>query len=267
MNLNFEVITSPIDIRDYRICAENDLPAEYTCPNLTKIKNQGSKPTCAAHAVASLVEYHHQRQTNDYEAMSTEFIYGYREPTYHQGDGMVIRNALNTIRQLGDPYERDCPGNHDVAEAKKRVQADLDNLKQLAYPHRVSTYYRCYNEKDIKTALMKHGPVITSMNTYDGAKLVNDVYTWDPKANYGRHCVLIVGWDERGWLIQNSWGNSYGGDGRFIIPYNYKLNESWGITDTIVDDTDIKKPNSFIKFIAEIYNKIVNAFMALFGKK
>lgn len=39
MNLNFEVITSPIDIRDYRICAASDLPAEYTCPNLTKIKN------------------------------------------------------------------------------------------------------------------------------------------------------------------------------------------------------------------------------------
>jgi C1A family cysteine protease len=113
---------------------------------------------------------------------------------------------------------------------------------------------------------MKYGPVLTSMNTYKGAKLVDDIYTWDAAADYGRHCVLIVGWDERGWLIQNSWGTSYGGDGRFVIPYNYKLNESWGVTDDIQDDTDIKKPNAFIKFISTIYNKIVNFFWKYFKK-
>ena len=266
MNFNIEVINSPFDVRDYHINAEQNLPASFTCPILTKIKNQGSKPTCVAHAVASLLENHHQRQTGSDEKFSTEFIYGYRGPGYYVGSGMVIRNALSTIKNYGDPYEYECPGNNDLDIAQPKIEASFDSLTDKAYPHRISTYYRCNSDDEIKTALMKHGPVITSMNTYKGAKLVDDVYTWDAAADYGRHCVLIVGWDERGWLIQNSWGTSYGGDGRFIIPYNYKLNESWGITDDIQDDTDVAKPNAFIKFISTIYNKIVNFFWKYFKK-
>lgn len=260
MNFNIEVINSPFDVRDYHINAAQEFPTSFTCPILTKIKNQGSKPTCVAHAVASLLEYHHERQTNSDEKFSTEFIYGLRDVGYYIGDGMVIRNALNTIKTYGDPYEYEFPGNNDLDIARPRVGENFDELTEKAYPHRISTYYRCRNDAEIKTALMQHGPVVTSMNTYKGAKLVDDIYTWDPNADYGRHCILIVGWNEKGWLIQNSWGDSYGGDGRFIMPFNYKLNESWGITDNIQDDKDIKKPNAFIKFISTIYNKIVNFF-------
>ena len=133
--------------------------------------------------------------------------------------------------------------------------------------HRINSYYRCKKDNEIKTALMKHGPVVTSMNTYHGATLVNDVYTWDAAATYGRHCVLIVGWNEQGWLIQNSWGEGYGGDGRFIIPYNFKLNESWGIIDNGQDDSALKKPSKFIISISALYNKIANAIIKLVSKR
>ena len=268
MNLNFEVINSSYDVRDYHINAATEFPKEFQCTTLTAIKNQGSQSTCVAHALASLLEYHYQTQSDNVEIFSTEFIYGLREAGYYTGDGMMIRNGLNTILKYGDPFEKDCPGNNPVDEAIKNVNANLDHYKELAYPHHISSYYRCRNEAEIKTALMQHGPVVISMNTYNNAKLVDDVYTWSSNEKYGRHCVLIVGWNEQGWLIQNSWGTHYGEDGRFILPYSFKINEAWGITDTIQDsELSLKKPSAFIRFISSTYNVIINFFKQLFGKK
>lgn len=259
MNFINEVVRSTFDARDYTINADTNLPTEYSCPVKVPVKNQGTKPTCVAHAAASLVEYHYKRQHDNYRAFSNEFIYGTRDIDYYIGDGMMIRNALNTIRKYGVPFKADCPGNNDVKEAMENINKKVDHYRELAYPHRISTYYRCYTNDDIKTALVKHGPVLVSMNRYKGAKIVNDTYTYDPKAESSRHCVMVYGYDERGWLIQNSWGTFYAGDGRFVIPFDYKFNEAWGITDEIFsDEVNIKKRNKFTNFIYKVYNKIVN---------
>ena len=263
-----EVITSTFDIRDYTINADKNLPEKYSCPESILVKDQGSKPTCVAHAAASVIEYHHQHQhDNNYRKFSTEFIYGFRDTGYYVGDGMMIRNALKTLQNYGTPYETDCPGNHDIKEAMDNVNKNLEKYKELAYPHRISTYYRCNSIDEIKTAVIKHGPVLVSMNTYYGAKIVDDVYTYDTYADYGKHCVIIYGWDKRGWLIQNSWGTGYAGDGRFVIPFDYKFNEAWGITDNIIsDEINVKKENAFMAFLYKIYNAIVNWWLNLTNK-
>lgn len=262
--INFnEVVSSKFDIRDYAIKAASDLPEVYTCPHKVLVKDQGSKPTCVAHAAASLVEYHYKRQhDNKYKAFSTEFIYGTRDIGYYIGDGMMIRDALNTIRKYGVPFKSDCPGNNDVQKAMENVNKNLEHYRELAYPNRVSTYYRCYSTDDIKTALVNHGPVLVSMNTYKGAKIVNDTYTYEADNKSGRHCVMVYGYDERGWLIQNSWGADYAGDGRFVLPYDFKFNEAWGITDDIIEDIIEVKPRSwFLDIIYKIFNTVVNWFL------
>lgn len=263
-----EAIRSKFDARDYSINESSNLPEEYTCPSKVPVKNQGDKPTCVAHAAASLVEYHYKRQhDNAYRAFSTEFIYGTRDIGYYVGDGMSIRDALKTITKYGDPFKNDCPGNNNVQEAINNIYQDEDHYRELAYPNRISTYYRCLSNNAIKTALVNHGPVLVSMNTYEGAKIVDDTYTYDAKASYGRHCVMLYGYDSRGWLIQNSWGTGYAGDGRFVMPYSYKFNEAWGVTDNIVDDTiKVVKTNAFTKFIYKIYNAIVNWWLDLTDK-
>lgn len=268
MTKRIEAVRSKFDSRDYTINESTNLPETYSCPAKVPVKNQGSKPTCVAHATASLVEYHHKRQhDNSYRAFSTEFIYGTRDVGYYVGDGMCIRDALKTITKYGDPFKSDCPGNNDVKEAINNIASDVDKYRQLAYPNRISAYYRCKTNEAIKTALVKHGPVLVSMNTYDGAKIVNDVYTYDGNADYGRHCVMIYGYDDRGWLIQNSWGTAYAGDGRFVMPYSYKFNEAWGVTDEIVeDDLTIKKTNAFTKWFYKLYNKLVNWWLDLTDK-
>lgn len=267
MNFVKEVISSSFDVRDYIIKASQEIPDKYTCPLKVPVKDQGSKPTCVAHAAASMVEYHHKRQHGSYRAFSTEFIYGTRDIGYYVGDGMMIRDALRTTKKYGVPFKTECPGNNDVRDAINNINKNLEKYRELAYPHRVSAYYRCRTMDEIKTALIKHGPVLVSMKTYNGAKIVDDVYTYDTKADYGRHCVMVYGYDERGWLTQNSWGTDYAGDGRFVIPYDYKFTEVWGVTDEIVEsDLCIKKRNKFTNFVYKLYNKIVNWWLSLTDK-
>lgn len=260
MDFQTEAIKSTFDVRDYTINADQNLPTEFSCPVKVLVKNQGFKPTCVAHAAASVVEYHHKRQNNNrYRAFSTEFIYGTREDGYYVGDGMSIRDALKTLHKYGDPYKTDCPGNNDYEKAMNVVRTNWDAYKEFAYPHRISNYYRCYSNDDIKTALVKHGPVLVSMNTYDNAQIVDDMYVYDETAEHGCHCVMIYGYNERGWLVQNSWGQLYAGDGRFMMPFNYRFNEAWGIADELNEgELNIKKQNAFTNAIYCLYNTVVN---------
>ena len=255
------VVKSPYDIRDYTITADSEFPASFALETVP-VKNQGTSPTCTAHALSSVVEYHHRRQHGNSARFSTEFIYGLRELGYYIGRGMRIRDGLNTLLKYGNVFEEECEGNHDYVDAMNHVSKDADRLKEIAYPHRISSYYRVKNADELKTALMQHGVVVVSMNTYDGHRLVNDIYTYDETRDHGVHCVFIYGWNEKGWLVQNSWGYLYGGDGRFIIPFDFKFNEMWGITDNITDG-NVNKPkrNKILDVIYSVINALVNLFI------
>lgn len=268
MNFQNEVITSQYDVRDYTITAKTDFPKSFSLSDNVPIKNQGSVPSCVAHALASVIEYHYKRQHRQYEKFSTEFIYGVRESGYYIGDGMCIRDALKTVQKYGDVFESNCSGNNDYEKAIENVTANFDKLKELAHSHRISAYFKIGNDSELKTALMTYGAVVVSMNTYKGAKLVDDVYTYVASKDYGCHCVFIYGWNEKGWLVQNSWGTSYGGDGRFIIPFDYKFNEIWGIVDDIVEGCiNIPKRNKFLDLIYSIWNRIANMFYYLANRR
>lgn len=252
------VIKSPYDARDYTITAEKEFPEAFSL-NTVPVKNQGTKPTCAAHALSSVVEYHHQRQHGQYARFSTEFIYGLREEGYYMGDGMIIRNGLNTLLKYGDVYESDCEGNHNCDKAMSHVAADIDRLKELAYPHRISAYFKIRDAEELKTALMRYGVVVASMKVYDWHRLVKDVYTYNPSNPYGNHCVFIYGWNKDGWLVQNSWGQLYGGDGRFVIPFDFKFNEMWGVADDITDGVIVKpKRNAVLDILYLLINILAN---------
>lgn len=262
-SLQTQVVKSPYDARDYQIVAEKDFPETFELPKKVNVKNQGMRPTCVAHALSSLVEYHNLIETGKYRKFSTEFIYGTRDIGYYIGDGMVIRDALKTVQKYGDCYYADCPGNHDTVDAMKNVNEKVEEYRDLAYPHRIGSYYRARTPGEIKTALMNHGPVVISMTCKGDAYIADDTYCYPQNAkNSGGHCVLIVGWNKRGWIIQNSWGTLYAGDGYFTLPFDFKIDEAWGTTDQEDDYSLLKRKarNKFVNKVYKIINKIVNWF-------
>ena len=107
---------SKTDVRDYRLNAESaeKLPEKFLL-TMGKVKNQWAKQTCVAHAMASLIEYHYMKDTNEYLPFSTEFIYGNRSEDTKSGEGMYIRDGLKIAQKIGDVPESVMPGNHAYA--------------------------------------------------------------------------------------------------------------------------------------------------------
>jgi hypothetical protein len=264
----FPKLISPFDVRDYKLAMTTESFPETFELAAVSVKDQGSTGSCVAHACSSVVEYHNKRQENTNTIFSTEFIYGYRPLGYYVGEGMYVRDALKTLQKVGDCPLNNFRGNNKCPEAMERVEARADELKDLAYPHRVSSYVRVKTIDEIKQALMNHGYVVVSMPWHKDYKLKNGVYTYTSNENRGYHCVVVYGWDERGWLVHNSWGRGWGQNGKFVVPFNFKWTEAWAVIDNITLDENIIRPedNWFIRTFGGLINKLVNFFRNTFKK-
>lgn len=264
----YGLVPSPYDVRDYILSSTaadySNLPEEFYLGTLL-IKNQGPRPTCVAHTISELIEYHNYNQNNkQFDRFSTEFIYGAREPDYYMGDGMYLREALKIAQKRGDVLYEDLPGNHDVQEAMQNVWTNQNKLFGKAYPNRISTYYRITTNNQLKYALYHNGPVPIGIMLYDGYYLnKNNVLCYNKNDNVFGHAVLVVGWTKDYWIIQNSWGKMWGDEGKFYIP---KTNfwdicyEAYGVTDNI---NEIKPAGK----CADFFHPIINWFMNLIRKK
>lgn len=274
MNEEFEVlglgaIKSPFDIRDYTIKAllKSQLPEEFELPTLP-VKNQFTTGSCVAQALALLVEYHHRRQHNEEVQFSTEFIYANREDTDHQEEGMILRQAFACLKKYGDVKYEDMKGNNIYPIARANFEKNDIELLEKAFPNRISAYFRINSELELKTALKLYGYVVISMPWYKKYKLDKDgCYCPDLKAKKGSHAVVIYGWNDKGWKVQNSWGKSWGKNGRFILKYDFKYNEAWGAIDTITDDSGLNKKEygPFRSALCRACNWIVNLATSIVG--
>ena len=267
----FSKLVSPYDVRDYKLvptaATAMEFPEVFELASVS-VKDQGSVGSCVAHACSSIIEYHNKRQEKSATLFSTEFIYGYLPAGYYVGEGMYLRDALKTIQKLGDCPLTKFRGNNKCQEAMANVEAQLETLKDSAYPNRVSSYARVRTVDEIKQALVEHGYVLASMPWHVDYKLKNGVYTFTEKETRGNHCVCIYGWDERGWLVHNSWGRGWGQKGKFVVPFDFKWNETWAIIDTIEGEEGVVRPedNWFVRTFSSVINAIANFFRKLFKK-
>lgn len=253
---------SPVDIRDYRIaCAVSAtvFPVEFELDYMPPVKNQGSVGSCVAHAVSTEIEYFNHVQGDSESEMSVGYIYGNRRNSTHSGTGMYTRDAIAAACEYGDvvrtlfPYNEEVPGIIDLFEK------NAGELFAQGYPHRFTSYYRCANTAEIKTALMKNVPVIFAIEWYSDMR--PDKYgviqtLLQDKDKDGGHCMVIYGWDERGWKIQNSWGENWGNGGRAILTYSVPIVEAWGIVDDISENQRKKRIEELEKSNAELLENV-----------
>lgn len=266
MEYKFGALEPKVDIRDYKFeptsmaTKDDNLPYEFSL-NPPDVKNQKNVSSCVAHVAAEIEEYYNRKQQNSNEELSVGYIYGCRYD--YMGEGMYLRDALKTLKNRGIstysefPYNREVPAIIELFENQKEWKTDSKN--------KISTYFSIDGdniEYKIKKALFDYGPVMVSVKWYNDFIVNNDdIIESSLAGDFGYHCIMIYGWNEKGWLIQNSWGEAWGNKGRAVYPYEYPLNEIWGITDTIVYNDDIKTTNN--NNLTDILCKIINAIINL----
>jgi C1A family cysteine protease len=231
----FGNIYSPIDSRDYiyeAVSSDFLVPAKsVSLPNkidlrplLPKVRDQGNRPTCTAFSAAAVKEHHERKDCNFEGYFSPEYIYYHRENKPQ--NGMYVRDAMKVLSSKGICIEEMFPYESKEQINKPKI-CDI-----LAKGYKISKYYQIKSIDGLKQHLAAHGPAIMTFNTYnDGERM------WKPTIKYnvvlGSHAVTVVGYNESGFILRNSWGKNWGNSGHTIFKYKdweYIL-ELWGCED------------------------------------
>lgn len=233
------------DVRDYTARTKlSELPKEFEL-EMPKVKNQKTICSCVAHAVSTVVEYFNEKETGRYEEMSTGYIYGNRRFSLYKGSGMYTRDALRTVAKYGDVPNCYFPINIEVPDAIEKFEAEVDKIEDKGYYFKFAEYFKLKDEMSIKTSIMENGPAVFAMWWFDDIDVEHGVMQTKciKTARTDSHCMVIYGWNEIGWKVQNSWGDSWANNGTIIIPYDVPLHEVWGIRDAEASsDLVINKP-------------------------
>ena len=248
------------DVRDY--VAKTKLSGFPT--DFELVKNQLSVGSCVAHALSTVVEYFNEMETGQYEEMSTGYIYGNRRLTLHKGSGMYTRDAVGTVVKYGDVPNAYFPVNVEVPYAIEKFESEVDKIESVGYHFKFAEYFKLKDESAIKTSIMENGPVVFSMYWFDDIKVKNGVMQTKcvKTSKTGGHCMVIYGWNETGWKVQNSWGSFWGDNGNVIIPYDVPFKETWGIKDAeATSSLVLKKP--FKTKLGEKMAKLLNFIISL----
>lgn len=229
-------LPSPKDVRNYvAVSAVNakDFPEEYVLPGkLPPVEDQKNVDSCVGYALKFVADYFDIDQGDNAGPMSAGYLYGNRSNGY-TGHGRHILAANRDFLKWGVCAHKKFPENVEVPRAIELVEERRYDLHPEAYPNRISSFYEIHDSDGIKAALMSGSPVVISIEWYDDIEVdVDGVIQTAYVSSDSYHAIVIYGWDQRGWKIQNSWGTDWGKEGRAILPYGVPRREQWGYTDT-----------------------------------
>lgn len=211
------------DIRD-RIYEPTLLALKVTLspPELPKnaILDQLSEGACTGFALAAVINLQNHRRrlegADDVpEQVSPRMLYNmarlHDEWLGADYSGSSIRGAIKGFFHNGVCSEDDAP----YAEGDDNWTLNVDQAK-AARSTGLGAYYRLRPEiLDYHAALNEVGSLIVSAHTHSGWSNPKDGIIHKTTLHQGGHAFAIVGYDAKGFLIQNSWGPDWGGfDGR-----------------------------------------------------
>lgn len=244
------------DKRDYKmyVCGakQTQYPTSYeiTTPY---VKDQGIVNSCVAHTLSEFLEETHKDNNIKF---STGFIYGYRPIGYSLDEGMYPRQALKTLAKIGNVKYEDFNHNKEMPEIKQLVDNNIDNLKQKASEYKIISYSRIYTKNEIIKCLYNDITVPISIPVYNNLKLDENNVILEPDGECeGYHMMLLCGWNEKGYIVQNSWGKDWGNNGRAILPYNYKIDSAWAIS---TEDNQVYTYTTMFQKIYGLFIKLIS---------
>lgn len=220
------------DLRDWSYQpALLQLKREIDPPDSLKILNQGGEGSCTGFALAAtinLLRHRSHLRGSVSPRMLYEMAKQHDEWPGFEYEGSSCRGAIKGWYNMGVcldskwKYKEDKPGHLTVAAAKNARENTL------------GAYYRLSTRiSDFHAALNETGVIYCSANVHEGWEKPSRRTGVIPMrdASIGGHAFAIIGYDERGFWVQNSWGSGWGLRGRALWTY-----EDWqrNVTDAWV---------------------------------
>lgn len=195
---------------------------------LSPVVDQGQLGSCTANAIGSgLREFMQLKSGQSLIRLSRLFLYWnerYIEGTINEDAGAEIRDGMRILQKIGICKEEDFPYDVSTFENKPSDQAFLD-----AATFKITEYHRVKNLNALKSVITSGFPVVAGIQIFDSFESEEVAQSGlvpmplPNENNLGGHAVLIVGYDDVRQLLilRNSWGESWGDQGYFYLPYAY----------------------------------------------
>lgn len=225
MTRKLGAIPTPPDVRDYTIqVARAAYPDAWEIPIPKHYDQQAS--TCVPQTMRWLY----------YLAYGREYgvNYLYAGGRSHQGEGMVVGQALSFLVKAGNASLKADPKEYEVPEAISRYNQNKAALQADALPVAGCVWARATTVSQVKAALTAKRKLAKGEYLPVSATLA--VEQWDPdsrgvwpcsRPGLGYHQVLIKGWKKLGSkeyaLIHNSWGQNWGMNGDALVEWDEAL--------------------------------------------
>ena len=169
----------------------NELPKSYSYQKyLPDVINQNDDPICVPCSISCFLNWRENLKNGVKRDNGIDYFEIY-ESKKSEGDGMTFKEALSYIKKEG-------------------VTSKLGKLK-------INTYGLVRNLYSLKCAIVMNGPCFGALPVYNEKK----EFWKEGKNEYllGYHAISIVGYDEEGIIIRNTWGTSFGDRGYTKLMY------------------------------------------------
>lgn len=198
------------------------------CPTIYNQLNLGS---CTANALA--FSYQFDEKTADFTPSRLFIYYNERkmENTIDSDSGASLRDGIKTINKIGV-----CNEDNWIYEPNNFTDKPPENCYNEAKLHRTVKYHKIKQELNQFKGCIKSGyPFVFGFSVYQSFESDEVASTGimplpakDEKL-LGGHAVAAVGFDDskKCMIVRNSWGEDWGDNGYFYMPYKYIINPSF----------------------------------------
>ncbi len=174
------------------------------------VRDQGNKPTCVAQTFSAIMEYQYTRTDGDFRYNSPMFIYNLKA---NSGDGMEGKDLERIGSNYGICSESIFPyiqSNYlTVPPVEALAEAKMTKIKDMVILNTI---------EDVKKFLVFYGPCYMAFLVHNFGP---EPWVRIGEDSFGGHAVCIVGYDKKGFLIRNSWGQSWADGGYSIFSYDH----------------------------------------------
>jgi C1A family cysteine protease len=197
------------------------------CP---PVYDQGQLGSCTGNSIAGAIQFEQMKQNLNSFTPSRLFIYYNErvlENTVNSDSGAQIRDGMKVVAKLGAPPETDWPYDITKFADKPPAIAFTDAAK-----NKVTSYQRVNRSlSQFKGCLASGYPFVFGFTVYDSFESTTVAQTGHASMALpneqvaGGHAVMAVGYDDQNqwFIVRNSWGNTWGMNGYFTLPYQYLL--------------------------------------------
>lgn len=254
MNKNGIVGAPSVRTYDYNSVfgtAEYELPKEFMLPKecMSDVLNQKRINACAAFVMAGIAQVKHRKEHGEDEQFSPGVFYALHRTEEANYQGMNPDSALKIWCKYGSVPKRFYNEIYEMPEMREKFKANanFEWILKLAEKYKIEGFigFLKSNYEDMKRAIYEYQtPLFAVANKGFGSP----------------HAIMLVGWNEDGFIIQNSWGEEWGSEGYGTYPLSV-ASYAYLIIDEVMEMkfTDVKKEDWFYDAVRECkFNGIMN---------